>query len=182
MSLAEDMSVNGFKTVLEIDTVGVFIMCKAAFKELKKSTSGVIVNISTTFHYGATWYQTHACAAKAAIDALTRQFGLEWGLYNIRVNGIAPGPIENTPGFIKLNGKTQPVPVGRLGTTADIGLTTVFLCTQAASFISGETIVVDGASWLWHPPPVPRNEVKSMAQSFEKTSRSLQATSDASKL
>lgn len=62
----------GFKTVMEIDTVGVFNMSSAAFPALQKSGSGAIINISMTLHYGATWFQAHASAAKAAIDSLTR--------------------------------------------------------------------------------------------------------------
>lgn len=52
---------------------------------------GVVLNISATLHYGATWYQAHASAAKAAVDSLTRTLGLEWGAYGVRVVGIAPG-------------------------------------------------------------------------------------------
>lgn len=62
----------GFKTVMEIDTVGVFNMSSAAFPALKESGAGAIINISMTLHYGATWFQAHASAAKAAIDSLTR--------------------------------------------------------------------------------------------------------------
>ena len=51
----------------------------------------MVVNISATLHYGATWYQAHASAAKAAVDSLTRSLGLEWGAHNVRVVGIAPG-------------------------------------------------------------------------------------------
>ena len=54
-------------------------------------------------HYGATWFQAHASSAKAGIDALTRSLGLEWGEYGIRVVGIAPGPIKDTPGFFFLH-------------------------------------------------------------------------------
>jgi len=68
-------------------------MSQAAFEELKKAGDSLIVNISATLHYGATWYQSHASAAKAAIDSLTRSLALEWGEYGIRVNAIAPGPI-----------------------------------------------------------------------------------------
>lgn len=57
---------------MEIDTVGVFNMSSAAFPALKESGSGAIINISMTLHYGATWFQAHASAAKAAIDSLTR--------------------------------------------------------------------------------------------------------------
>lgn len=116
--MAEDLSLKGFRTVLEIDTIGVFNMCKAAFSALasesptNRETGCSVVNISTTFHYGATWYQTHACAAKAAVDSITRQLALEWGQHNIRVNGVAPGPIQDTTGFDKLNGGATQVPLG----------------------------------------------------------------------
>lgn len=64
LSPAEELSSNGFKTVMEIDALGTFNMSRAAFGELKKQEGGSIVNISATLHYGATWYQTHASAAK----------------------------------------------------------------------------------------------------------------------
>ncbi|GBG34621.1 Peroxisomal 2,4-dienoyl-CoA reductase [Hondaea fermentalgiana] len=145
---AEEMSLNAFRTVLEIDLFGVFNMCRCAFPALKESGNGVIINISATLHYSATWYQTHATAAKSAIDSVTRQLALEWGTYGIRVNGIAPGPIADTPGLTKLSGGRNEnekiaagIPIGRVGTTQDIGLTSLFLCTEAASFISGDIVV-----------------------------------------
>ena len=78
LSLAEDLSVNGFKTVLDIDLVGTYNISRACLPALRNSGDGSIVNISTTFQYTAAWYQTHAAAAKSAIDTLTRQFALEW--------------------------------------------------------------------------------------------------------
>lgn len=71
-------------------------MSKAAFSDLKMSGDALILNITATLHYGATWFQMHASAAKAAIDAITKTLALEWGEYRIRVNGIAPGPIAGT--------------------------------------------------------------------------------------
>ncbi|PIN12223.1 Reductase [Handroanthus impetiginosus] len=111
LAAAEDLSPNGFKTVMDIDSVGTFTMCHEALKYLKKggpgrslsSSGGFILNISATLHYTATWYQIHVSAAKAAVDALTRNLALEWGTdYDIRVNGIAPGPIGDTQGLSKL--------------------------------------------------------------------------------
>lgn len=84
--------------VMEIDAVGTFTMSKAAFTALKQAGTSIIINISATLHYGATWYQVHASAAKAAVDSITRSLALEWGEYGIRVNGIAPGPIKGTAG------------------------------------------------------------------------------------
>ena len=85
---------------MEIDTVGTFTMCKTAFPHLGKSPhSPCVINISATLQYGATWYQVHASAAKAAVDSITRSLALEWGQFGIRVNGIAPGPIDGTAGI-----------------------------------------------------------------------------------
>eukprot|EP00042_Codosiga_hollandica_P041382 m.368393 g.368393 ORF g.368393 m.368393 type:complete len:307 (-) comp56101_c0_seq2:926-1846(-) len=144
---AHELSPKGFRTVMEIDTLGVFTMCHAAFPLLKAAGSAAIINITATLHYGATWYQAHASAAKAAIDSLTRSLGLEWGAFGIRVCGIAPGPIADTPGMNKLAGGLDAaavaelvvpaIPIGRLGTTRDIALATVYLVSEAGSFITG---------------------------------------------
>ena len=74
LSSLEDLSPKGFKTVMEIDAGGVFNMASAAFKPLKDSGCGNIINITATLHYGATWWQGHPSAAKAAIDSLTRRY------------------------------------------------------------------------------------------------------------
>ena len=94
LAAAEKLTSNGMKTVLDIDALGTFNACRAAFPELQASGDACVVNVSATLHYGATWYQVHASAAKAAVDSITRSLALEWGTYGIRVCGIAPGPIE----------------------------------------------------------------------------------------
>ena len=72
-----------------------FRWADSAFQALKASQfGGCVINISATLHYAATWYQVHAMAAKSANDAMSRGLALEWGEYGIRVNTIAPGPIE----------------------------------------------------------------------------------------
>ena len=95
LCLAENLSPNGFGTVVDIDLKGTFHMCRSAFSHLKK-TNGVILNISATLHYVGTVAQLHVSAAKAGIDALTRSLAVEWGEHGIRVNGIAPGPVADT--------------------------------------------------------------------------------------
>lgn len=87
--------------VMEIDAVGTFTMSKAAYQALSQNAESVIINISATLHYGATWYQVHASAAKAAVDSITRSLALEWGEYGVRVNGVAPGPIRGTAGDLR---------------------------------------------------------------------------------
>lgn len=150
---AEELSPNGFGTVVDIDLKGTFNVCRAAFAELKKSR-GQILNISATLHYLGTPMQLHVSAAKAGVDALTRNLAVEWGRYGIRVNAIAPGPIGDTEGMKRLVPEPikeklrQRIPLGRFGEIADIEKAAVFLCSEAAGFINGTVLVVDGGHWL----------------------------------
>ncbi len=153
LSFAKDLSSNGFGTVVDIDTKGTFNVSRAAFEQLRAS-SGQILNISATLHYLATPMQIHVSAAKAGVDAITRNLAVEWGRYGIRVNGIAPGPIEDTEGMKRLlppelkEKLTKRIPLQRFGRIKDIEDSALFLCSDAASFINGVTLVVDGGHWL----------------------------------
>jgi peroxisomal 2,4-dienoyl-CoA reductase len=150
---AEELSPNGFGTVVDIDLKGTFNVSRAAFAELKKQR-GSILNISATLHYTGTPYQLHVSAAKAGVDALTRNLAVEWGRYGIRVNTIAPGPIDDTEGMKRLvpaqvkDKILRRIPLGRFGLIRDIEHAAVFLCSDAASFINGAVLVVDGGQWL----------------------------------
>jgi 2,4-dienoyl-CoA reductase [(3E)-enoyl-CoA-producing], peroxisomal len=150
---AEELSSNGFGTVVDIDLKGTFNVCRAAFAQLKEH-QGQILNISATLHYLGTPMQLHVSAAKAGVDALTRNLAVEWGRYGIRVNAIAPGPIEDTEGMMRLVPEPlkerlkKSIPLGRFGRIADIEKAAVFLCSDAASFINGVVVVVDGGQWL----------------------------------
>ncbi|CAG8696601.1 20134_t:CDS:2, partial [Cetraspora pellucida] len=101
LAAVESLSYRGFRTVVEIDLIGTFNTSKACFPHLKK-TKGVVINVSANLHYQATLFQSHAMAAKAGVDALTRALAVEWGPHQIRVNVIAPGPIDETEGFSRL--------------------------------------------------------------------------------
>lgn len=150
---AEDLSPNGFGTVVDIDLKGTFNVCRAAFAELKKNR-GQILNISATLHYLGTPMQLHVSAAKAGVDALTRNLAVEWGRHGIRVNAIAPGPIGDTEGMKRLVPEPikeklkKRIPLGRFGMIQDIENAAVFLCSDAANFINGAVLVVDGGHWL----------------------------------
>lgn len=168
---AEDLSTKGFQTVMEIDTIGTFNMCHAAFPQLKATKNALIINISATLHKPATWYQVHASAAKAAIDSLTRSLALEWSEYGVRVNGVAPGPIADTAGMTKLSGgisndmMNEQIPLRRMGTKWDVAMSCLYLASTAGSYVSGETIVVDGKqnrkqTWL------KRNSIHSIINPF----------------
>lgn len=153
LCLAEDLSPNGFGSVVDIDLKGTFHMCRSALPHLKK-TGGVVLNISATLHYLGTVAQLHVSAAKAGIDALTRVLAVEWGPHGIRVNGIAPGPIANTEGVRRLlvgpakDRAESMTPLGRLGAIDDVSQAALYLCSDLASYVTGVTLVVDGGLWL----------------------------------
>jgi len=184
LASADAISPNGFRTVMEIDALGTFAASRAAFPALKASGDAAIINITATLQYGATWWQAHASAAKSAVDSLTRSLALEWGEFGIRTNGIAPGIVVGTPGASKLAGKEgsesemleafiTEIPLGRAQATWDIGITAVYLASDAARCVNGDTIVVDGGNWLWKPQRVPRAAVRAAAKSAETKSRNM---------
>jgi len=183
---ARTLKPKGFATVMSIDALGTFNMSSAAFPALAESAKdnttdhdALIINISATLQSPATHWQAHASAAKAAVDSLTRSLGLEWGSYNIRVVGIAPGPIKDTPGTTKLapgmSGEEvneligNGIPLGRMGTTTEIGHAAVFLATS--KYTTGETLIVDGGEWLYKPPMVPKDMVSILSRKVESKSR-----------
>ena len=156
---AEELSPNGFGTVVDIDLKGTFNVCRASFAQLKEH-GGQILNISATLHYLGTPMQLHVSAAKAGVDALTRNLAVEWGRHGIRVNAIAPGPIADTEGMKRLvpapmmEKLKKMVPLGRFGLIADIEKAAVFICSDAASFVNGVVLVVDGGHWLSTNRPI----------------------------
>lgn len=169
---ASALSANAFKSVIDIDLLGTFQMSKSAYPHLCHS-KGTILNISATLHYVGTPFQAHVSAAKAGIDALTINLAAEWGEQGIRVVGIAPGPIGDTEGMKRLApgeiGKklADTVPLRRLGSIADIAQAAVFLVSSGASYITGETLVVDGGQWLAKPPFVPKAMVEQMMSAMK---------------
>ena len=149
---AEDLSPNGFGTVVDIDLKGTFNTSRAALPHLKKQ-GGSVLNISATLPYLGTMGQVHASAAKAGVDSLTRTLACEWGPYGIRVNGIAPGPVEGTEGVRRLTTEASREgvlkgPLGRLAAVEDVANAALYLSSEAASFVNGVTLVVDGGLWL----------------------------------
>ena len=170
---AEQLDAKGFRVVTDIDAVGTFTVSRAAFPSRRRSR-GCILTISATLHRPAQWYQVHAAAAKAAVDATTRGLALEWGSYGVRVNGIAPGPVRGTPGMLKLAPQAErraasTVPMGRLGAKRDIALAALFLCSADASpWVSGAVLTVDGAQQLWKPPVLPRDQVAELSRALER--------------
>jgi NAD(P)-dependent dehydrogenase (short-subunit alcohol dehydrogenase family) len=149
-ALANDMSPNGFKSVVDIDLLGSFHVLRAAFPHLAKPGASVI-NISAPQAFVAMPMQSHVCAAKAGVDMLTRTLALEWGPYGVRVNSISPGPIADTEGMKRLapneavaNQYKKSVPLQRFGKANEIGHAAMFLSSDAAAYVSGIVMPVDG--------------------------------------
>jgi NAD(P)-dependent dehydrogenase (short-subunit alcohol dehydrogenase family) len=150
---AEKLTPNGFKSVIDIDLLGSFNACRAAFEQLS-ATRGSIIFISAGMSYVPYPYQVHVGAAKAGIDNMMRNLALEWGKYGIRCNSIVPGPISGTEGMRRLGGEapawagSKAVPLGRFGQVEDIAHAAAFLASPLASFVTGTVLVVDGGQNL----------------------------------
>jgi len=150
---AEDMSPNGFKSVVDIDLIGSFNASRAAFAQLQE-TKGTILFISAGMAYMPYAFQLHVGAAKAGIESMMQNLALEWGRYGIRACSIVPGPIAGTEGMKRLSDaqdlkeRLDRIPMRRLGTVDDIGLAAVFLASPMASYITGAQLIVDGGSGL----------------------------------
>jgi peroxisomal 2,4-dienoyl-CoA reductase len=178
---AEKLSLNAFRTVIEIDTIGTFMMSKHVYAKWMKANRGSIINISASLHYLGTLMNVHASAAKAGVDAITKTLALEWGPKGVRVNGVAPGFIEGTEGFERLmdlnkaNSKQNQtkssninvdlieqaksvIPLQRFGKRQDIANTVLFLASDLSSYMTGQSLLVDGGvlgtspNWLVSMP------------------------------
>lgn len=154
---ADKITPGAFRTVVNIDTIGTFLVTQAVFKACMKKSGGVIINITATLSWNGELMQVHAGAAKAAVEAMARHLCNEWGKYNVRVNNIAPGPIADTEGFKRLGGFMPPplikeftgrIGLNRLGTRQDISDAVLYLVSDASSYVSGVTLVVDGGAWM----------------------------------
>lgn len=153
-ALANDLSWNGFKSVIDIDLRGTFHVMKAIYPRLRTPGASVI-NISAPQAFVPMKSQVHVCAAKAGVDMITRTLALEWGASGIRVNSIVPGPIDGTEGMARLAPDERArarvagsVPLGRLGSPADIGNACLFLASELGSYITGVVLPVDGG-WAY---------------------------------
>lgn len=148
------MSANGFKSVIDIDLLGTFNTCRAAFEHLRKPGASV-VSISAAHAVVPIPFQSHVCAAKAGIEILTKTLALEWGPAGVRLNCITPGPTDDTEGMRRLAPTPEirrkveaSIPLGRYGTKDELAALTLFLCSPAASFITGAVYFCDGGSSL----------------------------------
>jgi len=163
---AEDMSPNAWRTVVDITLNGTFFCAREfARRHLAAGTPGSIVNIGASYAWTGGPGFAHSAAAKAGVKNLTETLAVEWGPYGIQVNGLVPGlfPHDDMTADIKGNldrtsEKDACQPALRVGRLRELGWAATFLASPYARFISGHTLVVDGANWqrrtLTNPPVV----------------------------
>ncbi|WP_077325881.1 2,4-dienoyl-CoA reductase [Virgibacillus siamensis] len=154
---AEKLSINGWNSVIDIVLNGTFYCSREVGNYwIEHEIEGSIINMVATYAWNAGAGVIHSSAAKAGVLNLTRTLAVEWGTkYGIRVNAIAPGPIERTGGADKLfeseqaaQRTIQSVPLKRLGTPEEIAGLAHFLFSDEAGYINGEVITMDGGQWL----------------------------------
>ena len=148
------MSANGFKAVIDIDLLGTFNTCRAAYEFLRKPGASV-VSISANHAHMAIANQAHVCAAKAGIELLMKTLAIEWGHQGIRTNCITPGPTDDTEGMRRLAptpearaAAEKSVPLGRYGTKDELADLALFLCSDAATYMTGAVYHCDGGTSL----------------------------------
>ena len=163
---AEDMSPNAWRTVVDITLNGTFF-CSREFgrRHLEAGTPGSIVNVGASYAWTGGPGFAHSAAAKAGVKNMVETLAVEWGPFGIQVNGLVPGlfPHEDMTADIKGNlsrthEKDIVQPALRVGQVQELGWAATFLTSPYARFISGHTLVVDGANWqrrsLTNPPVV----------------------------
>jgi NAD(P)-dependent dehydrogenase (short-subunit alcohol dehydrogenase family) len=167
---AEDLSPNAWRTVVDITLNGTFL-CAREFgrRHLAAGTPGSIVNVGASYAWTGGPGFAHSAAAKAGVKNLTETLAVEWGPYGIQVNALVPGlfPHEDmtadiTGNLERTDDKDGCQPALRVGQRQELGWAATFLASPYARFISGHTLVVDGANWqrrtLTQPAVVPVRE------------------------
>jgi NAD(P)-dependent dehydrogenase (short-subunit alcohol dehydrogenase family) len=156
ISRAEDLSTNGWDAVIGIVLNGSFYCSRAVGRHMiARGKGGAIVSILANYVWTGSAGTIHSAAAKAGVMSMTQTLAVEWAPHQIRVNAVAPGPIEspgaarqlwNSPEAVERIRRT--VPLGRWGQPSEVADAVAFLVSDHAAFITGETLTVDGGARL----------------------------------
>jgi 3-oxoacyl-[acyl-carrier protein] reductase len=142
------MSDDDWRTVIETNLSSVFYTCRAVCRPMMKKRAGSIVNVSSIVGVHGNWGQTNYAASKAGIIGFTKSLARELGSRNVRANVVAPGYVKTQLTDVLPEEATaamlQNTPLGRLGEPTDVAGAVRFLCSDEASFITGEVLLVDG--------------------------------------
>jgi NAD(P)-dependent dehydrogenase (short-subunit alcohol dehydrogenase family) len=153
---AEDLSPNGWNAVVGIVLNGSFYCSRAVGRHLiERGGGGSIVSVLANYVWTGSAGTIHSAAAKAGVMSMTQTLAVEWARHRIRVNAVAPGPIES-PGAAKqlwntpeeVQRITEMVPLGRWGQPSEVADAVAFLVSPQAAFITGEILTIDGGAWL----------------------------------
>jgi NAD(P)-dependent dehydrogenase (short-subunit alcohol dehydrogenase family) len=154
---AEDLSPNGWRAVTQIVLDGTFFCSQELFRRTTAAgVSGAICNVLATQSFTGGPGMAHTAAAKAGVGNLTKTLAVEWAPHGVRVNALAPGlfPHEDMRADLQAlrtegaDVDARRSPAGRLGRLHELGWAATWLCSPYASFVTGHTLVVDGANWL----------------------------------
>ena len=156
---AEDLSINGWNAVVGIVLNGTFYCSRAVGRQMiHQGRGGSIVSILANYVWTGNAGTVHSAAAKAGVMSLTQTLAVEWARHQIRVNAVAPGPIES-PGAAKqlwdsaeaVERIIEAVPLRRWGRPEEVADAVAFLVSEHAGYITGEVLTVDGGAWLRSP-------------------------------
>jgi len=153
---ADQLSANGWSSVIGIVLNGTFYCTSAIGRRMiAKKTGGSMLNVIANYAWTGSPGVVHSASAKAGVLAMTRTLAVEWARHKIRVNAIAPGPID-TPGAAArlfpdpaiIEGIRKTIPLRRFGTLEEVANAASYLLSDYASYVTGEEFVIDGGQWL----------------------------------
>ena len=157
----EKISPNGFDAVVKTNLYNTFYCCKTAGEYMKKQRYGRIVNIVTVYAVKSAAGMVHSGAARAGVINLTRSLALEWAKHNITVNAVAPGFVDTKGLKEKLIGNKElleklkkEVPLKRFASVQEIADAVTYLVSDAAGYITGQTLVIDGGCIMINWPNI----------------------------
>lgn len=153
---AEELPEKAFANVVDIALNGTFYVSRAAGRSMiERGTGGVILNVVATYAWTGGPGTIHSACAKAGVLALTRTLAVEWARQRIRVVAIAPGPFDSKGAADRLwpseeleERVRRSVPLGRFATREEVAEAAAWLCSDAAAYVTGECLTVDGGAWL----------------------------------